>query len=555
MEDCRITIRACGEEKTYPAGITYGRIAGDFQKNYEYDIVLVQVDGKLQELHKEAKKSCSLEFLTIADPLGFKAYQRSLTLLLLKSIYHVAGHENIDKVGVHFAVRNGIYCTIDGKQKADQAFLDRVKAYMRRLVEAKLPITKRSMETDDAISLFGEYGMKDKEKLFYYRRVSNVNLYSLDGFEDYYYGYMVPDTSSLKYFDLCPYDEGFMLLLPKSRKPDQVPLWTPSRKIFQVQKEALKWGEMLDVATVGDMNEFIVRRDANELVLIAEALQEKKISEMAAKIAENPEKKLVMIAGPSSSGKTTFSHRLSIQLSAHGLKPHPIPVDDYFVDREKTPKDEFGQPNYECLEALDVELFNEHMTRLLAGERVELPTFNFKTGKREYHNRFMQLGPDDILVIEGIHCLNDKLSYSLPREKKLKIYISALTQLNVDEHNRIPTTDGRLIRRIVRDARTRGTSAKNTIAMWPSVRRGEESYIFPYQEDADIMFNSALIYEISVLKLYAEPLLFGIGKDELEYQEAKRLLKFMDYFVGIPDDIIPNNSILREFIGGGCFRV
>ena len=225
------------------------------------------------------------------------------------------------------------------------------------------------------------------------------------------------------------------------------------------------------------------------------------------------------------------------------------------MDREKTPKDEFGQPNYECLEALDVELFNEHMTRLLAGERVELPTFNFKTGKREYHNRFMQLGPDDILVIEGIHCLNDKLSYSLPREKKLKIYISALTQLNVDEHNRIPTTDGRLIRRIVRDARTRGTSAKNTIAMWPSVRRGEESYIFPYQEDADIMFNSALIYEISVLKLYAEPLLFGIGKDEPEYQEAKRLLKFMDYFVGIPDDIIPNNSILREFIGGGCFRV
>ena len=282
-------------------------------------------------------------------------------------------------------------------------------------------------------------------------------------------------------------------------------------------------------------------------------------STIAKKVAayqkENPDKKLIMIAGPSSSGKTTFSHRLSIQLAAHGLKPHPIPVDDYFVNREDTPRDEDGNLNFECLEAIDIAQFNEDMNRLLAGEKVELPTFNFETGRREYRGKFRQLGKEDILVIEGIHCLNDKLSYSLPKESKMKIYISALTQLNVDEHNRIPTTDGRLLRRLVRDARTRGASAKKTIAMWPSVRRGEESYIFPYQEEADIMFNSALIYEISVLKMYAEPLLYSIREDEPEYQEAKRLLKFMDYFLGIPDDSIPNNSLLREFIGGGCFRL
>lgn len=286
-----------------------------------------------------------------------------------------------------------------------------------------------------------------------------------------------------------------------------------------------------------------------------EALQESKISQIASRIADSGNKKFVMIAGPSSSGKTTFSHRLSIQLAAHGMKPHPIAVDNYFVDRDKTPLDEFGEKNFECLEAIDVEQFNKDMLALLDGKRIELPVFNFKTGKREYRGDFLQLGKEDVLVIEGIHGLNDKLSYALPRESKFKIYISALTQLNIDEHNRIPTTDGRLIRRIVRDARTRGTSAKATIAMWPSVRRGEEQNIFPFQEEADAMFNSALIYELACLKVYAEPLLFGIERDAPEYVEAKRLLKFFDYFVPVPSEAVPQNSILREFIGGSCFRV
>ena len=292
------------------------------------------------------------------------------------------------------------------------------------------------------------------------------------------------------------------------------------------------------------------------MILVQEAIQEKQIGDIAGMIAADPSKRIIMIAGPSSSGKTTFSHRLSVQLRAHGLKPHPIACDNYFVERENTPKDKDGKYNFECLGALDTELFNDHMNRLLAGETVEIPEFNFITGKKEYKGKqILTLGKEDVLVIEGIHCLNDAMSYGLPAESKFKIYISALTMLNIDEHNRIPTTDGRLLRRMIRDARTRGSSAQNTINMWPSVRRGEEENIFPYQDSADVVFNSALIYELAVLKQYAEPLLFGIDREAPEYMEAKRLLKFLDYFVGVDSNLIPNNSILREFIGGSCFKV
>ena len=299
----------------------------------------------------------------------------------------------------------------------------------------------------------------------------------------------------------------------------------------------------------------MARGEMNKLILMQEALQEKQIGDIAEQIAASAGKKFIMIAGPSSSGKTTFSHRLSIQLTAAGLKPHPIAVDDYFVNRADSPRDEYGNYDYEALECIDVEQFNRDMTALLAGERVELPRYNFITGEREYRGDFLKLGEEDILVIEGIHCLNDKLSYSLPGESKFKIYISALTQLNVDEHNRIPTTDGRLLRRIIRDARTRGNSARETIARWESVRRGEDKNIFPFQEEADVMFNSALVYELAVLKQYAEPLLFGIPKDVPEYAEAKRLLKFLDYFLGVSSENIPHNSMIREFVGGSCFRV
>ena len=555
MAEQMAVVESRGEKKKYPYGTSFYKIAKDYQHHYEQDILLVMVNGRLRELHRELEEDCQLTFLTAEDKIGFDAYRRSMILLLLKAIYHMGGHANIKKVCAHYSVSEGYYFTVDGKLKVDKEFLQHVKAYMLKRVEEDIPITKRNVSIADAKRLFRHYGMIDKEKLFKYRTVSTVNLYDLDEFEDYFYGYMVYSTGYLKYFDMHLYDEGFVLQFPTRSHPRVVPEFLPETKIFHVQKESLKWGKMLDISTVGDLNERIVNGEINELILIQEALQEKKMGEMAEQILNNPSKRLVMIAGPSSSGKTTFSHRLSIQLSAHGLKPHPIAVDDYFVDRDKTPVDAEGKHNFECLEAIDVKQFNQDMNALLAGERVELPHYNFKTGKREYKGNYKQLGEIDILVLEGIHCLNDQLSHSLPRDSKFKIYISALTQLNIDEHNRIPTTDGRLLRRMIRDARTRGTSAKGTISMWPSVRRGEEKYIFPFQEEADVMFNSALIYELAALKLYAEPLLFSIDPDEPEFLEAKRLLKFLDYFVGMPSESIPHNSILREFVGGSCFNV
>ena len=553
MEQNYIEIEILGEKKQYPYGITCGEVAKEYEGKTKYPIVLVLVNGKLCEFHKQLEKSGVLEFVTTADEIGHQTYKRSASLLLLKAVYHVAGREKIRKATLHYSVSSGYYYTIDGSICLDQNFLDQVKAYMLELVKQDLPIRKRTVSTDEAIELFHNHGMYDKEQLFRYRRVSQVNLYELDEFEDYFYGFMVSSTGYLKYFDLFLYDEGFVLQLPEKSAPDVVPPFVPRPKIFQVQKESGRWSTMLNTDTIGDLNGRITEQGANGLILIAEALQEGKISRIADQIAEAASKKFIMIAGPSSSGKTTFSHRLSIQLAAHGMKPHPIAVDNYFLNREDTPLDENGDYNFECLEAIDIKKFNEDMTALLRGERIELPVFNFKTGKREYNGKFLQLGKEDVLVIEGIHGLNDKLSESLPTESKFKIYISALTQINVDEHNRIPTTDGRLIRRIVRDARTRGTSAKLTIARWNSVRKGEEQYIFPYQESADVMFNSALVYELAALKVYAEPLLFGISPQEPEYHEAKRLLKFLDYFVAMPSEAVPNNSILREFIGGGCF--
>ena len=437
----------------------------------------------------------------------------------------------------------------------DEEFLKKVSDRMRELSEQRIQIDKRSVHTDDAIELFHRHGMYDKERIFEYRRVSKVNIYSINEFEDYYYGYMVPDAGCLKYFSLHLYDGGFVLQMPSREMPEEVPEFIPSPKLFHVLKESVQWGDCQDIETVGALNDMITKNDMREVVLVQEAHQERQIGEIAKQISEKGNTRFVLIAGPSSSGKTTFSHRLSIQLRVNGLKPHPIAVDNYFVDREHTPRDEDGNYNFECLEAIDIEKFNTDMEALLRGEEVYLPVFDFKTGKRKYENRPKRLGPDDILVIEGIHCLNPKLTEAMKDEYKFKIYISALTQLNIDEHNRIPSTDGRLIRRIVRDARTRGSSAMRTISMWPSVRRGEERNIFPYQEQADVMFNSSLLYELAVLKQYVEPLLFGVDKESEEYLEAKRLLKFFDYFVGIGSEYVPTNSLLREFIGGGCFRV
>lgn len=549
-----IQITCQGRTCLYPAGITYEAVSKDFSEGISGEIILAKSNGKLKELFKRIKQDCSIEFITTAEKAGHQTYMRTATLLLTKAVEDVLGKGSSNQVIVQYSMGKGLFCELSSKSSVDQELLEKIKLRMDELSAMNLPIKKRSVSTDEAIKIFHNAHMTDKENLFRYRRSSKVNIYELDGMEDYNYGYMAPSTGYIRLFELYPYDTGFVLQLPDCAHPDCLEPFEPSHKLFRVLSRSTRWGELLDVRTVGDLNDVISKGEINELILVQEALQEKNIAEIAQQIAQE-KKRVVLIAGPSSSGKTTFSHRLSVQLRAHGLRPHPVPVDDYFVNRELTPRDAFGKLDFECLGALNVNMFNDHMSALLRGERVELPTFDFVSGKSEFKGNFKQIGMNDILVIEGIHALNDELTYSLHSDSKFKIYISALTQLNVDEHNRIPTTDGRLLRRIVRDVAARGASCARTIDMWDSVRRGEESNIFPFQENADAMFNSALIYELAVLKQYAEPHLFSIGKNQPQYDEAKRLLKFFDYFLGISSENIPTNSILREFIGGSCFKV
>lgn len=550
-----VTVTIHGEARQFAQGTTYETIAADYEKEYDGMIALVSVNGRIRELFKKVTRDCTVDFFTLKDDVGYKTYVRTATMLFLKAVFDVFGAEAAQKSCVEFAIGHGYYVNAGGRIPATAENADRLKARMQELVREKTPFMKRSYPLDEAMELFHEKGMQDKEKLFRYRRSSAVNIYNIDGYYDYYYGYMLPNAGYVKWFEVFPYEDGFMLLLPTKKKPTEVAPFDERRKLFETMEESQEWGRRAGIETVGDLNDRICSGSMSDLILIQEAEQERKIGEIAREIVERGNVKFVMIAGPSSSGKTSFSHRLSIQLRTLGKVPHPIALDDYFVDRELTPRDENGDYNFECLEALDVKKFNEDMIRLLSGERVELPSFNFKIGKREYRGNYRQLGKDDILVIEGIHGLNAKMSYALPEESKFKIYISALTTLNVDGHNRIPTTDGRLLRRMVRDARTRGASAQRTIQMWPSVRRGEEENIFPYQESADVMFNSAQLFELAVLKTFAEPLLFRIPKEAPEYYEAKRLLKFLDYFLGVSSESLPNNSICREFVGGSCFNV
>lgn len=539
---------------------TYYDLAMERQAEYENDILLAVADGRLQELQKTVpEKIGKVEFLTATHPVGMKTYVRGIIMVMMRAIYQVLDRDKIDKVSVEHSLGPGYYVEIFGEAVGENGVAEEIRKKiedrMWELVKQNLVFEKHSINTNEAIQRFHAYGMLDKEKLFRYRRSSKTNIYNLDGYEDYFYGYMPYSTGVLNHFALYSHDHGLMLQLPTSEEPKTVPDFAPRQKLFAAMREARNWNKTMEIPTVGALNDVIAAGGMSDLMLVQEALQEKRIGEIAEQIARAGDKKFVMIAGPSSSGKTTFSHRLSIQLRTFGLKPHPIGVDDYFVDREATPKNKDGSYNFECLEAIDIERFNQDMLALLDGKTVELPTFNFKTGKREYKGNYKTLGPEDILVIEGIHGLNDKLSYSLPAESKFKIYISALTSLNIDEHNQFSTSDSRLIRRMVRDARARGSSAARTINMWSSVRAGEEQYIFPFQEQADVMFNSALIYELAVLKQYAEPILFGIREDDPAYMEAKRLLKVLDYFVGVSSEDVPKNSILREFVGNSYFHV
>ncbi len=554
MQEYNVTIKISNEKnmtERVAEGTRFVSLAEKYQVDYTDKIVLVQVNGKLRELNKCVEDDCEVEFITMTERDGKRTYRRSVTLLLQKAVYNLWGKHA--HVRIMHSLGESYYCELQGMD-IDKAMLLMLKQEMLRLVDENIPIEKQNVKTDKAREMFHEFKLYDKERLMAFRRSSRVNLYSLDGMMDYYYGYMVPSTGYLQWFDLDLYETGFVVMFPNKNGSVVEPLNT-SNKLYHTLEESKDWSRMLGVGSVGALNEAIAQGKGKDIILLQEALMEERIGTIAAQIAKDGSKKFIMIAGPSSSGKTTFSNRLSIQLSAKGLRPHPIGLDDYYVDRDKCPRDENGDYDFECLEAIDVELFNNDMVRLLNGEEIAMPSFNFKTGKREYRGKKLKLGENDILVIEGIHGLNDKLSHSLPSESKFRIYISALTQLNIDEHNPLPTTDGRLLRRIVRDARTRNTTAQETLAMWHSVRRGEEKYIFPFQESADVMFNSALVYEIAVLKTFAEPLLFQIPRDCEEYQEAKRLLKFLDYFLPLPTEDIAQNSLVREFIGGSCFHV
>lgn len=550
-----MVIKVDGKSLEYENAVKLSDIAKDVYGDYNGKL-LAKVNGKLKELWKKVSEDAEIVFYDINSSDGARTYERGMLFLFIKSVHDVYDKSEVTGVNCEYSLGNGIFCEIIGNVKVDDEFALKVRERMDELVSEDIMFEKRTVSTSEAIDKFLNNDLSDKEHLFRYRRGSTTNIYRLGNYHDYFYGYMPSTTGALKSFDLKTYDGGIVIALPNAREGLEVkrPSWKPRELLYKTMKEANSWGKRLGIANVGNLNDTISEGRINDVMLVNEALQEGKIGKIAENIAKQ-QKKIVMIAGPSSSGKTTFSHRLSIELMVQGLKPHPIAADDYFKDREHTPKDENGEYDFECLEAIDVEQFNKDMTDLLAGKEVKMPSFNFKTGKREYKGKTLKLGDEDILVIEGIHGLNDKFSASLPKESKFKIYISALTQLNIDDHNRIHTTDLRLLRRMVRDARTRGSSAEDTLARWASVRRGEEKNIFPFQEGADEMFDSSLVYELAVLKQYAEPLLFGIPTDSPYYSEANRLLKFLDYFLNMPSDNVPKNSLVKEFIGGNCFPV
>lgn len=548
MDMIQVTID--GRKMDCEKGTTLYELAEEYGSSCGRDIITAKVDGVVKELAAGLHEDCEVRFCTYAEDGGKKAYVRGITMMMLKAFYKEVPKDQFEKVTVENSLDTGFYCTLRGAEVTVE-LLERVEARMRKYVEDDMVFEKKSMSVDKAIRLFRERKMFDKCSLLKYRRSSKVNLYRLGKVVDYFYGPMPYSTGVLKLFRLQKFDEGFVFIVPRADRPDELPEFAPSMKLHNKLKQTSEWGLRLGAEHVGQLNDVIVNGGMRELMMVQEALHEKRIGDIAEQIAASGKIRVVTIAGPSSSGKTTFSYRLSAQLKTLGLKPHPIAMDDYFVNRVDTPRDSEGKYNYECIEAIDTAQFNEDMGKLLAGEEVQLPTYNFITGMREYNKPLMKLSEGEILVIEGIHGLNDKLTENIPRENKFKVYISALTSLNIDEHNRIPTTDGRLLRRIIRDARTRGHGAQKTISMWKSVRNGESENIFPFQEKADEMFNSSLVYELAALKQYAEPLLFRVPRGSEEYAEAQRLLKFLDYFLGINPEEVPLNSILREFIGGG----
>lgn len=548
-------INVMGKMVEIAEGATFADVAKDFSAMVNGPIMLARQKNKLRELNQKIRTYDDVTFYGIENDEAMRVYRRGVLILMTKAVYELWGSESL--VVVEHSLQKNLYCEIrKPEMEITEEVLAKIEGKMWEYVAADLPICKRTMRKEDAREIARRQGMPDKDELFRYRRASNVNLYELDGFYDYFYGYMPASTGDLKVFSLMAYENGFLIRFPDQKNPEVLREFSNPKKISSVFLEQMHWCQLMGVKNVAELNHTLTQGKFGDLIRINEALHEKKIAEIADMIHQRLDKvRVVLIAGPSSSGKTSFANRLCIQLQVLGIRPHKISLDDYFVERDKTPVDENGKRNYEHIHALDLPLLNDDLKKMIAGELVDLPTYNFVTGKREYNGNRIQAKKGEILVLEGIHGLNDMLTSEIPAEQKFKIFISAMTQLNVDDHNRISTSDSRLIRRIVRDYQFRGRDAAETIRTWNDVTDGEAENIFPYQENADAIFNSATIYELSVLKQYAEPQLFAIGEDQPEYITAKRLIKFLGYFLAAPGTEIPNNSLIKEFVGGSCFKV
>lgn len=531
-------------------GLNPYEIMKKFNLEHKVPIVLVRVNGKLSELSKGIEEDATLEFVDISAKLGMMCYMRTLQFVLIKAVSELFPSS---KITIEHSLSKGLFGEIHKEPKLGIDDIYAIKEKMKDIIDHDIRITKSTYDRKEAIELFNQKGMTDKAKLLQFVSGESAKIYELDGCIDYFYGPMAYSTGVLKHFDLIYYEPGFILRFPTIEKPTEIPRFEEHKKLAKIFYEAEQWGNILGVGDVGSLNEIIKDGDIVTLIRVAEALHEKKIAYIADKIHSKETVKLVLIAGPSSSGKTTFSKRLGIQLRVNGLIPIPISLDDYFVNRDLTPKDEFGEYDFESIYALDLPLFNEHLQILLSGGETELPTYNFRTGKREWNGHKMKLPENGVLIVEGIHGLNEILTSTISHDQKFKIYISPLTQINLDDHNRIATTDVRMIRRIVRDYLSRGYGVEDTLKMWPSIRRGEDKNIFVFQEDSDAMFNSALIYELAVLKKYALAELYKIQWDSPVYDEARRLIQFLHFFKEVDKEFVPTNSLVREFIGGSCF--
>lgn len=538
-----------------PLEVQKGTTIEEIYKKYEgdlpYKMIAAKVDYKFEDLTYVLDRDCRVELLDMRTQAANLIYQYSLSLIYLKAVSDCLGNVRVE---IQNSLNKGIYTEIKTAEPVTEAQVAAVEKRMKEIVAEDMPFVKEVVSREEAMEIFEKDGRKDKQKIMNASLdLKDVKFYSLGGVRDFFYGLMAPSAGYIEHFELMKYRRGVLLRFPHPANPNEIPPYVDETKLYQAFGEQTRWDKLLGVNYVADLNEKIESGEYKELIQLSEALHEKKIAEIADMIKQQ-NKRIVLIAGPSSSGKTTFARRLCIQLKVNGLDPIYMGTDDYFVEREETPLDENGEKDYENLQALDIELFNSNMNDLLAGEKVDLPTFDFMTGHKEYGKRITSIRANQPIVIEGIHALNEELTAYIPKEEKFKIYISPLTQLNIDSHNRIPTTDERMLRRMVRDNLYRGHNAQSTIASWPKVRAGEDKNIFPYSSEADVLFNSYHVYEIAVLKKYAEPLLKEIKAEEAEYADAVRMLKFLRFFKTIEDDsIIVNNSIIREFIGGSIF--